>query len=137
MIRRIKVPFHLNEAGLICVKAKINNQEGDFIVDTGASSTVIDESMALYFGIKESSEHEKAGGLGTIGMDTQISNDNYFSLGDYHSTSQSIIVIDLSHVNNGLKEKGINSIHGIIGADILVHQKVIISYQRKYLTLDL
>jgi hypothetical protein len=68
-------------------------------------------------------------------MLTQISVDNKLKLNRWKATDFNLVIFDLSHVNNALKEYKAKPVHGIIGADILLKGKGIIDYSNKCLYL--
>jgi hypothetical protein len=117
------------------IKAKINNIKGRFILDTGASNSCVGfheiENFSL---ITEESEH-KASGAGSTEIDTLVSKKNEIKIGKYKIKKTSLILIDLTHINNALVKQKANPVQGIIGADILHKGKVIIDYDKKYLYL--
>ena len=66
---------------------------------------------------------------------TKISKNNKFKLES--GTKINLITFDMSHINNALSEKKIDSIDGIIGADILKKSKAILDYKSNKLYLKL
>ena len=70
----------------------------------------------------------KAAGAGATGMRTQISEGNLLQLGNWKHTNFTIVIFDLSHVNEALIEHKSKPVHGIIGADVLMKGKGIIDY---------
>ena len=42
----------------------------------------------------------------------------------------------MTHINNSLKEKGIDKVDGIIGGDILIEFNADINYKKKILNLE-
>jgi len=117
------------------IKAKINNIKGRFILDTGASNSCVGfDEIETFLLTTEESEH-KASGAGSTEIDTLISKKNHLKIGKYKVQKTSLILIDLSHINNALTKQKAKPVHGIIGADILHKGKVIIDYDKKYLYL--
>ena len=117
------------------LKASINDVKGRFILDTGASNSCLANNLAKKFKLEAKDSETKAAGAGAIGMDTQISEQNELSIGEWHFAGFNLVLLDLTHVNTALKEHNAKPVHGIIGADILEKGEAIIDYKRKRLFL--
>jgi len=117
------------------IKAKINGKKGRFILDTGASNSCVGfDEIEKFNLITEASEH-KAAGAGTTEIDTHISKKNKIKIGDYKLKKVSLVLLDLTHINNALTKQDANAVNGIIGADILEKGKAVIDYGKKKLYL--
>lgn len=115
------------------LKLEINNRPGDFILDTGASTSCIGFENISYF-ILESEESEiKAAGAGAIDMDTKITKGNRLDIGGLHFPKIDLILFDLSHVNEALEQVDEKRVHGILGADLLKRMRAVIDYGRNCL----
>lgn len=132
-----KVKLHYTKTNHFELKATINGEKGNFILDTGASNSCVDFTLADMFKLKVEDSDVKAAGAGAIDMLTQVSKKNIVKIGKWKSKKNSIILFDLTHVNMALANHNANSVHGIIGADILKKTKAIIDYNKKYLYLKL
>ncbi|MGB1268124.1 MAG: retropepsin-like aspartic protease [Flavobacteriaceae bacterium] len=117
------------------VTAHINGIKGKFIVDTGASNTCIDQELIEYFKLISEASDTKAAGAGATGMETQLAKNNSLKIGKWKSKKNSIVVFDLSHVNEALTNHNSKSVHGIIGADILKKGNAVIDYKNNFLFL--
>jgi hypothetical protein len=92
------------------------------------------ESIEL-FELAAKNSKTKASGAGGSGMKTQISSQNKLQLGSWKNKDFSIVIFDLSHVNEALESFKAKPVHGIIGADVLLEGKAIIDYFNHYLYL--
>jgi hypothetical protein len=119
------------------IKASINGVEGDFILDTGASSSCVDYSKVRYFKLLAQNSDVKAAGAGATNMRTHLSENNIIQIGDWKKTRQQIVIFDLRHVNEALHNHDAEGVDGIIGADVLIKCKAIIDYDKKALYLKL
>lgn len=117
------------------IKAKINGVKGNFILDTGASKSCVGTEDIEFFNLMSEESEHKASGAGPSEIDTLISSKNEINLGKFKMKKLSLILIDLSHINNALEKQEANPVKGIIGADILIKGKAIIDYNKKYLYL--
>lgn len=130
-----KIKFKITKTQHLLIKAKINGVPGNFIVDTGASSSCIGFESVTLFLLQEQTSKTKASGAGATGMFTQIATDNNLQLGNWKDNSFDLVIFDLSHVNEALMQHKVKPVHGIIGADILMKGKAIVDYYNHYLYL--
>ena len=117
------------------IKTMINGVKGRFILDTGASNTCVGLAYLEKFKMNSEPTDTVATGAGTASIETAISNNNHINIGHLQLEKETIIVIDLAHINKALKKHKIKTIHGIIGADILLKNKGIIDYMKNVLYL--
>ena len=120
-----------NHLGL---KGQINGIPADFLLDTGASATVLDHSQIKQFKIKNVEDvNDEVAGLGSTTMKRYEVQKVKILLNDFEVKDLNINLVDLSHVNAAFKKEKIKPIHGIIGADILEKYAAIIDYPKKRL----
>lgn len=130
-----RIPFKLSKTQHLLIKASINGVKGNFILDTGASSSCVGFGSIDLFLLEAKNSQTKASGAGATGMLTQISSENLLQLGRWKSSGFELVIFDLSHVNEALIEHKAKPVHGIIGADILMKGKGIIDYYNHCLYL--
>jgi len=130
-----KIKFKVTKTQHLSIKAKINDISGTFILDTGASNSCVGFESIEKFELTSKNSKTKAAGAGGTGMKTQISKHNTLQLGSWKNTDFSLVIFDLSHVNEALRQYKAKPVHGIIGADILLEGKAIIDYFNHYLYL--
>lgn len=111
-------------------KASVNGVLGSFILDTGASNSCIAINLAEKFKLKVEDSETKAAGAGAIGMETKISSKNNLKIKDWEFNNQTLVLLDLTHVNTALTEHNANAVDGIIGADVLEKGNAIIDYKK-------
>ncbi len=117
------------------LKATINGVLGRFILDTGASNSCIANDLAEKFKLIVEDSETKAAGAGATGMETKISSKNKLEIQNWKFKNQTLILLDLTHVNTALTEHNANAVDGIIGADVLEKGKAIIDYKKHRLYL--
>ncbi|MAN27636.1 MULTISPECIES: retropepsin-like aspartic protease [Mesonia] len=115
--------------------AEINGIEGNFILDTGASSSCVGQDVVEHFKLFAEDSDVRAAGAGATNMLTQVSTKNRIEIKDWKKKKIDLVVFDLSHVNQALTEHDAEKVHGIIGADILKKGKAVIDYKSNYLFL--
>ena len=130
-----KKKMNLTKTNHFKITAKINGVKGKFIVDTGASNTCIDTTLVEHFKLISENSDTKAAGAGATGMETQLAKNNSVKIGSWKSKNNSVVVFDLSHVNDALTTHGSKPVHGIIGADILKKGAAVIDYKDNLLFL--
>ena len=131
-----KIKFKVTKTQHLLIKAKINDVVGNFILDTGASSSCVGFESIDDFNLIAKKSKTKASGAGATGMFTQISHKNKVQLGAWKSSDFSLVIFDLSHVNDALTCHKVKPVQGIIGADVLMKGKAIIDYYNCFLYLQ-
>ena len=118
------------------IKAKVNDIEGRFILDTGASNSCICISLENKFKVISKDSKEKASSATSQMTHTKISKSNIIQI-DKWEDKINLITFDMNHINTALNEKKINPIDGIIGADVLKKARAILDYKSNKLYLKL
>ena len=118
------------------IEAKVNGIDGTFILDTGASNSCICTSLEDKFKVISKESKEKASSANSEMTNTKISKRNIIQIGKWEDKIN-LITFDMNHINTALSEKKINSIDGIIGADVLKKAKAILDYKSNKLYLKL
>lgn len=135
----IQVPLEIVElednSYHIITTVLIGSIEGDFIIDTGASVTVIDRNTPFsHEAIADVPEINSGGVSGRI-EEVKLVNLPTFQIGDYIIEDLHAAIIDLDYVNT-LYEKQLNRrVAGLLGSDFLVKFKAVIDYENKRLQL--
>ncbi len=125
-----RIPLKKLATGHYLFSAKINGVLGDFILDTGASTSCIGFKNSTHFSLISEESIIKAAGAGAINMETMLSRKNKLSIGQWKITNMDFVLFDLSHVNEALVQAKEDAIHGIIGADFLKEYRAVIDYGR-------
>lgn len=125
-----RVPMKMLATGHYLFSAKINGISGDFILDTGASTSCIGFTDSAHFRLVSEESIIKAAGAGAINMETLLSRKNEFSIKTWSIKNMDFVLFDLSHVNKALLQANEHAIHGIIGADFLKERRAVIDYGR-------
>jgi hypothetical protein len=116
------------------IEAKVNGIDGKFILDTGASNSCICTSLEDKFKVISKESKEKASSANSEMTHIKISKSNIIQIGKWENKI-SLITFDMSYINHVLNEKKIDSVSGIIGADILKKSKAILDYNSNKLYL--
>ena len=132
----ISIKLNKTDTNHYQIEAKINDIEGLFILDTGASNTCTDLQINKFHLISIDSE-VKASSATDLMNETKVSKKNKLQIGKWISKSSPIVLFDMTHINKALSERDIEVVDGIIGADILKKGKAIIDYEKNKLYLKL
>jgi hypothetical protein len=130
-----KINFKVSKTQHLLIKASINGVKGNFILDTGASTSCVGFESIELFQLTAGKSKTKAAGAGATNMLTQQAKDNFLQLGRWKNTEFHLVIFDLSHVNTALQQYKAKPVHGIIGADVLLEGKAIIDYYNHCLYL--
>ncbi|MBL4662360.1 MAG: clan AA aspartic protease [Flavobacteriaceae bacterium] len=125
-----RIPLKKLKTGHYQLNLKINGVSGDFILDTGASTSCIGFENISHFMLNSEESEIKAAGAGALDMETKIAKNNLLEVEGLTVRNLEIIIFDLSHVNEALQQVNEKRIHGILGADLLKEFRAIIDYGR-------
>ncbi len=121
----------------IFVEGKIGRKPITFLIDTGASKSVIDQEFAKQFFPDE--QITKTDHL-TTGLGANIPNSSFIRLhririGKNKIASTKFALLDLSIVNDAYASAGLEPVKAIIGGDILKKYGAVIDYANRLLLL--
>jgi len=125
-----RIPLKKLKTGHYQLRLKINGTYGDFILDTGASTSCIGFESISHFTLLSEESEIKAAGAGALDMETKIAKNNLLEIGESTLKGIDIILFDLSHVNGALQQVDEKGVHGILGADLLKQLRAVIDYGR-------
>ncbi len=114
----------------------VNNINGVFIVDTGASNSCINSKLTTKFNLDFEISNEKASSASSQINETYYSKNNILKIGNYEESNFDLVLFDMTFINNSLKEKGLSDVDGIIGGDILNQLNASINYKKKEIILE-
>ena len=135
-MKEYSIPFKILSTNHIIIDAAVNNVDGKFLIDTGASNSCIDLNKLEKFKLKiEKSDETASSATGEIN-ETFISKKNLFFIGGYSKTDFNLILFDMKSVIEALKEKDNIEVDGIIGSDVLIELKSQIDYMKNEITLE-
>ena len=118
------------------IKAKINGINGEFILDSGASNSCICITKENKFKLQSIKSKIRASSATNEISNTNISKKNSIVISKLKDLID-LVTFDMSHINKTLKEKEIESVDGIIGADLLKKSKAILDFESNKLYLKL
>lgn len=104
-----------------------------WIIDTGASKTVLDKNLSSHYELMDSDDMEdyQSAGINQGMMETSVGKLTYLRFGDVKITGQKVALIDLNHVNDIYGKYTSYRIAGLLGGDILMQHQCKIDYANK------
>ena len=105
----------------------------NWIIDTGASKTVLDLNLTEFYEILESDPEEdyQSAGINQGMLYTTVGVISKMKLGDLEIFNQKVALIDLNHVNEIYEKYTSCKIAGLLGGDILMKYQCVIDYEMK------
>tara|TARA_B110000259_G_scaffold124993_1_gene141490 strand:+ start:137 stop:544 length:408 start_codon:yes stop_codon:yes gene_type:complete len=119
---------------IIC-KAHINGVAAQLLIDTGASSSCLHSKLQEHFKLRIKGDAFDAAGASHGKMKAVLTRKSKLQLGRHEVGNQAFVLLDLTHINGTLETQGAAPIEGIIGADFLKKNKVVIDYRNRKLSL--
>jgi hypothetical protein len=119
----------------LLVEAEIAGLENYWwVVDTGASKSVIGKDVACRIVDKESAG-SMATGLGKEMVETSTGVIADFRLGGYSFEALTVAIVDLDHVNQEYAKYSDKRIAGLLGSDFFYREKAVIDYEQRAILL--
>ncbi|UNK43814.1 retroviral-like aspartic protease family protein [Luteimonas sp. S4-F44] len=125
------VPMRRYGAAHLAVEVRINGVAGTFLIDTGAGRTVIDRARQARFA--DGRQADASGGLqatgagaGNLAIETLPG--SRLAIGDYRDDDFTAHFLALDHVTAAFSQRGLPTIDGVLGADVLERGQAVIDY---------
>lgn len=108
-----------------------------WVIDSGASKTVFDHSLDLYFDLINTEDEQilRSAGIGSDQLDMALGVLHPFYLGELLFPPIKAALIDLSHINALYLDATKKEICGLIGSDFLQEYRAVLDYGKLRLTL--
>lgn len=123
----INIPL-IRAGKLLLIEAKIDNQIGNLVFDTGSEGIVLNSTYFRDYGKRESSASN--GITGSLGIIYRVSTDS-ICFGGMQFRKVSADLVDLGHIENS---RGIK-VYGLIGFNYFRNFEIVIDVQRSQLSL--
>lgn len=139
----VEIPLHIIELEHDNYHILIEGNFGDntsafWVIDTGASKTVLDKNLSDYYEIIESDNigDYQSAGINQEMMETAVGKISYIRFSNLEIRNRKVALIDLSHVNQIYAKYTTYKIAGLIGGDILMNFGCKINYASKTLHFE-
>ncbi|HEY3370380.1 MAG TPA: retropepsin-like aspartic protease [Prolixibacteraceae bacterium] len=110
-----------------------------WIIDTGASKSVMDVNQKAYYEILDSDNEDDyhSAGINQGMMETSVGKMFFLKFGKLEIINHKVALIDLDHVNEIYRKYTSCRIAGLLGGDILMQYKCCIDYEHKTIQFQL
>ena len=141
MISKTVIPIEIVKLGdensyHLFVSGLINDIHCELLIDTGASQTIFDSNLKPEIPAAEIQGAEiQSAGINAGELNCNIGCIKNFQLGEMKLENWTVVMIDLTHVNNLYKKITDKRVAGLIGSDFLLKYKAIIDYKKMELVL--
>ena len=130
------VPLGDDNSFHLFVNSVINGKKYDMLIDTGASHTIFDSTLIPELPAGETFVNEiQSAGIHAGELKTGIGRIKKFKLGDLKRFDWTVVLIDLTHVNEMYRKFAKKRVAGLIGSDFLLYHNAIIDYKKMELVL--
>lgn len=137
---KITIPLEIveleSDSFHLLVPVMINGEQGDMIVDTGASVTVADRRLFPAGCEEETDVQLQSGGITGSISDVRTINVRQFCIGELKLQDKRIAVIDLDYVNDMYKKHVHRKVIGLLGSDFFIAHGAVIDYPDRKLLLE-
>jgi len=116
---------------------EVNNTEGLFLIDTGASNSCISADKEVHFTLIAKENMLELSGAGSEKLEAKPTTKSSIAYNGLFLVTLKFFLLDMTSINNSLSEQGSEMIDGIIGADFLKKTNALIDYKSKKLFLKL
>ena len=122
-------------SGHLQMQVSLNGVSGNFILDTGAGATILEEKKKSAFHLTSRKSNNVITGTGGGALGMQLSVGNKMKIGQLEIENSPIYLVSLDHVNKAFQNMKLEEVDGIIGADILSAKRGVIDYTNLVLYL--
>ena len=130
------VPLGEDNSYHLFVRCSIDGKKYDMLIDTGASHTIFDASLIPEIPADEATINNiQSAGIHAGEVKTSFGHIKKFKLGDLKCKDWTVVLIDLTHVNELYKKFADKRVAGLIGSDFLLVYDAIIDYKKMKLVL--
>jgi predicted aspartyl protease len=120
----------------IMCSGRVNGYKMNFLIDTGASMSVLDMNRLKMICPHQEliPYHKTFTGIGKARIDTWLTHLDKLEMGDFLVPQLSLLVVDLSNINEAYASLDLDRVDGVLGGDILLLLKARIDYLTMTLT---
>ncbi|MEZ4885372.1 MAG: aspartyl protease family protein [Chitinophagales bacterium] len=134
--QHIAIPFTISPTNHFLIDGQLNDIFTRYILDSGAGKCCLSLSKATELDLVVAESGHTASGVGEGYMNRFEVVVPKLSIGDWTTTDFAAAGLDLSAMNQALVGIGATAVDGIIGADILLENDVVMDYQQMHLRIE-
>jgi clan AA aspartic protease (TIGR02281 family) len=131
----VGIPTRRLKSGHYQAMAQVDGQRLSLIIDSGASTSVLDNASAVRLGLALRRSRTRVSGLGAPAQPAMSARLDDVRFGALRLDSVAVVVLDLSHVNQSLRDEGIELADGVVGADLLAQRQAVFDFNSGVLYL--
>lgn len=136
-IKTALLEFEMSGGYHLFLNVKLNSRRCRFLIDTGASKSVVDKG---YFEKHFGKQNLKTIKQQTTGLHSSVPESYFgkikeFEIGKKVIKNYTIAAVDLSHVNMTYAALKKPKINGILGSDVMLQCKMVIDYGNMTITI--
>ena len=120
---------------LVLAEARVNGQPARLFLDTGAGQTVLDLAFARKLGLPLAADSRRGAGAGGGSLAIFNATVAELTLAGSNERDVACAAMDLAHVNDGLRRRGLDPMDGVIGGDLLARGEAVIDCRQAVLYL--
>lgn len=124
----VGIPTRRLKSGHYQAVAQVGGKRLSLIIDSGASTSFLDNATAVRLGLSLHQSRTRVSGLGAPAQRVLNARLDDVRLGGLRLDSLPVVVLDLSHVNQSLRDEGIELADGVIGADFLAEREAVFDF---------
>ena len=130
-----QIELEKNAVGHMMLTVIYDDKPFKVIVDTGASTTVLDIELVHSLGFSTKKLDLPGGGLGTAQADVYQLPQRPLAVQGLQVGERQLIAMDIQYVNAALESRQAEKVNGVLGSDILVSHHAIIDCKNNHLYL--
>lgn len=115
----------------VLIPVNINGIEGDMIIDTGASVSVLDKNLFAYLPDKTTTLKLQSGSVTGEIKEVRVVCPREVKIGQTGVNIHQIAIINLDYINEMYAEHSQRKVIGLLGSDFCVAHKAILDYNTK------
>ena len=129
-IKKKKISLEITASKHIVCNLKINNKRARFLVDTGASNSCFDILKKEKYNIQSKGKEIELTSAAEKKMGAISSDNCKLTFNPHKVLDVTLMLIDMSIINDALEEQKEKKIDGILGGDILNEINAKINYKK-------
>ena len=123
---------HFKEGGYhFFVECKINGIKSYLTIDSGASMSIFDKNSEIFKELVFSKMDGEQHSFNSSDFEILIGKIESFVIGKFKTSIKNAAFSSFDYINKIYKEQGVPEVIGLLGADFLLKNKVVLDFSRK------
>lgn len=129
----VGIALEREKTGHLVARVQVEGKDGlrdlRLVVDNGSSVTLLTPNSAKALGLETVRTSGTVGGVGGTGIAVATTKTRTLKVGGHADKDLSLLVIDISHVNEGFKAAGLKTLDGVLGSDWMLAKSALIDVE--------